>query len=146
MPKPRPVFIPSSFDVVTGLPLDVPPQYNLPPSPPAQGPIDLSGTTSGESTYKSFSLLLMPIPSRFELDELCNVWEREVNVYFDLHMSGVLLQRYIPNCPPAQVRSLNRKVPRPKFPAEIRNKKSFSEAVPMRKTTNGAYPQVLLIT
>jgi len=60
--------------------------------------------------YQSFSLLIQPIPTRFELDEMCNLWDRDVTVYFDLHIGGSLLQPYIQGDSAGQVRSLNREV------------------------------------
>jgi hypothetical protein len=93
--------------VVSGRPLDVQSLPILPPSPPVQNAVDIGGR------YQAFSLLLMPIPTRFELDEMCNLWEREVNVFFDLHVGGMLLQPFTGtqlNAGP-QIRSLNRQVP-----------------------------------
>jgi len=90
--------------VVTGRALDVQPQFVLPPSPPVQNSIDLGGR------YQSFSLLLVPIPTKFELDEMCNLWEREVTVSFDLHIGGMLLQPFLQTNAAGQIRSLNRQV------------------------------------
>jgi hypothetical protein len=75
------------------------------PRPPT-GNMDIS--TIGR--YQSFSLLIQPIPTRFELDEMCNLWDRDVTVYFDLHIGGSLLQPYIQGDSHGQVRSLNRQV------------------------------------
>lgn len=60
--------------------------------------------------YQSFSLLIQPIATRFELDEMCNLWDRDVTVYFDLHIGGSLLQPYVQSDSGGQVRSLNREV------------------------------------
>ena len=64
----------------------------------------------GTGRYQSFSLLIQPIPTRFELDEMCNLWDRDVTVYFDLHIGGSLLQPYIQGDSRGQIRSLNRQV------------------------------------
>lgn len=102
MAAPRPIYVPSSFDVVTGRALDV--QSSIPSTPPTQSHLDLGGR------YQSFSVLLQPIPTRFELDEMCNLWEREVVVYFDLHIGGGLLQPFMSGDTRGQIRSLNRQV------------------------------------
>lgn len=41
---------------------------------------------------------------------MCNLWEREVVVYFDLHIGGNLLQPYLGGDTRGQIRSLNRQV------------------------------------
>ena len=64
----------------------------------------------GAGRYQSFSLLIQPIPTRFELDEMCNLWDRDVTLYFDLHIGGSLLQPYIQGDNRGQIRSLNRQV------------------------------------
>jgi hypothetical protein len=64
----------------------------------------------GAGRYQSFSLLIQPIPTRFELDEMCNLWDRDVTVYFDLHIGGGLLQPYLQGETRGQIRSLNRQV------------------------------------
>lgn len=87
---------------MTGLPLDVQATTALVPPPTAN--LDAGGR------YQSFSLLIQPIPTRFELDEMCNLWDRDVTVYFDLHIGGALLQPYIPGDARGQIRSLNRQV------------------------------------
>jgi hypothetical protein len=100
---PRPAYIPSSFDVVTGRPLDVPSNSGFPPSPPVN-------LTDKGVNYQSFSLLLQPIPTRYELDEMCNLWERDVKIYFDLHVGGPLLTPFLQGDTRGQIRSLHREV------------------------------------
>ena len=103
MVSPRPVYAPSTFDVVTGRSLDAQ-QILLTTSPPATNNIDVTGR------YQSFSLLIQPIPTRFELDEMCNLWDRDVTVYYDLHIGGQLLQPFVQGDTRGQIRSLNRQV------------------------------------
>ena len=105
---PRPVYVPSSYDVVTGRSLDVAPSPLSPP--PAGSMVDGAGQAG---RYQSFSLLIQPIPTRFELDDMCNLWERDVTVYFDLHVGGILLQPYVQADARGQIRSLNRHVRQP---------------------------------
>jgi hypothetical protein len=94
--------------VVTGRALDVQSQRPiLPPSPVSVNNLDLGGR------YQSFSILLHPIPTRFELEEMCNIWERDVTVYFDLHIGGRLLEPYLAGDTRGQIRSLNRQVSSP---------------------------------
>ena len=62
--------------------------------------------------YEAFSLSLHPIATRNELDEMCNLWERDVNVYFDLHIGGALLGQWVQGDTRGQVRSLHREVNR----------------------------------
>ena len=69
--------------------------------PPSQGGLD---------RYQSFSLLLQPIPTRFELNEMCNLWDRDVTVSFDLHVGGSLLQPFILGDARGTIRSLNKHV------------------------------------
>jgi hypothetical protein len=87
--------------VVTGRTIDVQP---FSPPPAVTNAIDVSGR------YQSFSLLIQPIPTRFELDEMCNLWDRDVTVYFDLHIGGGLLQPFVQGDTRGQIRSLNRQV------------------------------------
>jgi hypothetical protein len=94
--------VPSSFDAVTGLPLDLQATSALAPPPTAS--MDAGGR------YQSFSLLVQPIPTRFELDEMCNLWDRDVTLYFDVHIGGILLQPYFQVDTRGQIRSLNRQV------------------------------------
>jgi hypothetical protein len=94
--------VPSAFDVVTGRALDG--SLAIVPPTPTATTMEVSGR------YQSFSLLIQPIPTRFELDEMCNLWDRDVTVYFDLHISGPLLQPYVQGDIRGSVRSLNRHV------------------------------------
>lgn len=128
---PRPVYVPSTFDVVTGRALDVQPTI-LPTSPPTSNMVDVAGR------YQSFSLLIQPIPTRFELDEMCNLWDRDVTVYFDLHVGSTLLQPYLQGDTRGQIRSLNRQVlSRRRLRVNGRNKEFVSVADPIRNTLNG---------
>lgn len=97
----RPTYTPSAFDVVTGRSLD---------GSLAIVPVTPSGSVEVQSRYQSFSLLIQPIPTRFELDEMCNLWDRSVTIYFDLHVGGTLLQPYVQGDTRGSVRSLNRHV------------------------------------
>jgi len=42
------------------------------------------------------------------LDEMCNLWERDVKVYFDLHVGGPLLTPFLQGETRGQIRSLHR--------------------------------------
>lgn len=135
MVSPRPVYVPSSFDVVTGRTLDVQPV--LPPSTPIiTNNIDVAGR------YQSFSLLIQPIPTRFELDEMCNLWDRDVTVYFDLHIGGGLLQPFVQGDTRGQIRSLNRQVLNSLILScvDCRNNESVSVAGLFRNPLNGESP------
>ena len=96
----------------------------------------------GAGRYQSFSLLIQPIPTRFELDEMCNLWDRDVTLYFDLHIGGSLLQPYVQGDPRGQIRSLNRQVLSPrKFDVNGRNNEFVSAADQIRKSLNGIHSQ-----
>lgn len=79
------------------------------------GPLALLGGGSMDVTltngrYNSFSLNFIPIPSRFEVEEMCNLWDRDVTVSFDLHVGGSLLGPFVQQGDRGTIRSLNRGV------------------------------------
>jgi len=127
----RPVFSPSSVDVVTGRILDSQVSSILPLSP-AAGSMEVVG-----GRYQSFSLFIQPIPTRFELDEMCNLWERDVTVSFDLHIGGPLLVPYIQGDTRGQVRSLTRQAISLTVGANCRKHEFFSAVARCRKRVNG---------
>ena len=76
----------------------------VPLSPPA-GTMEVVG-----GRYQSFSFLLQPIPTKFELDEMCNLWERDITITYDLHIGGGLLSPYVQGDARGQIRSLTKHV------------------------------------
>jgi len=94
--------VPSPYDVVSGRAVDTIHPVQAPP------PSTVALETTG--TYKSFSLVLQAIATRFELDEMCNLWDRDVIVSFDLHIGGQLLSPFLQGDVRSQIRSLNRQV------------------------------------
>jgi len=74
--------------------------------------------TLASGGYNSFSLQIVPILTRFEVDDMCNLWDRDVTISFDLHVGGGLLQQALGQTPEEggkPIRSLNRGEQRIKF-------------------------------
>lgn len=94
--------MPSPYDVVSGRAVDT--------IHPVQAPPPSTVGLESTGTYKSFSLVLQAIATRFELDEMCNLWDRDVIVSFDLHIGGQLLSPFLQGDVRSQIRSLNRQV------------------------------------
>jgi len=74
--------------------------------------------TLASGRYNSFSLQIIPILTRFEVDDMCNLWDRDVTVSFDLHVGGGLLRQALGKSAEEggkAIRSLNRGEQRIKF-------------------------------